>query len=151
MSLRELILGAQDLPRVAVPTPEWEGTDGQVYVRGLTGNERDRYEIFLAHHQEDEERLREEAEPQDTDDAKPRVILALGTDKVRATIVAMGSVDVDGTRIFDDKDVALLGSKHAGVLDRLYSKIRELSGMDSDEREAAKNSDAIDGESFSID
>lgn len=97
------ILKADDLPTEDVDVPEWGGT---VRVRGLTGTERDRFEFALAAARE-----------------KPDQV------EVRAHLVARCIVDEDGGRLFTDKEVGKLGGKSGAALDRVFDKVRELSGM----------------------
>ena len=137
--LRDLILKADDLPREAVPTPEWEGTDGQVFCRRLSGDERDRWEVFLAN----------ASNPPD-EDGKSYGLKA-DTRHIRATLVAQGVCDENGKRIFSDMEIPLLSQKSAITLDRLYEKIRELSGMGKDEEDAVKNLNETAGDSSSSD
>ena len=47
MGIRDSILSADDLPRRAVATPEWPGADGLLFVRTMTGAERDEYETLV--------------------------------------------------------------------------------------------------------
>lgn len=112
-SLRDSILAADDLPREQVSTPEWEPFGApSVYVRGLTAAERDKYEQSLT-----------ERSPDGT--VRPRRSL----DNLRASFVARVVVDESGARVFEDSDVEKLGAKNAAVIDRLWDKGRELSGM----------------------
>ncbi len=137
--LREMILKADDLPREVVATPEWPGTDGKVFCRRLSGDERDVWEVFLTN-----------ASNPLTDDDKfpgPKV----GTRHIRATLVVQGACDENGKRIFDDAHIPLLSQKSAVVLDRLYDKIRELSGMSGTEEDAVKNLKETAGDSSSSD
>ncbi len=135
--LRDMILKADDLPREAVPTPEWKGTDGQVFCRRLSGGERDRWELFLANN----------SNPLG-DDGKGRG-LKMSTEHIRATLVAQGTCDENGKRIFSDKEIPPLSRKNGVTLDRLYEKIRELSGMNEDEDAAVKNLNETAGDSSS--
>lgn len=100
---KDAILKADDLPSEDVEVPEWGGT---VRVRGLTGTERDRFEFSMA------------AARKDSSDVE-----------VRAQVVGRCLVDGDGNRLFTDKELAKLGAKSGVALDRLFDKVRELSGM----------------------
>ena len=97
------ILEAQDLPRVLVEVPEWGGA---VYVRGLTGSERDAWEAAIV------------------GDGK-RQNLA----NIRANLVGKCLVDENGDRMFADSELVALGRKSAAALDRLFDRVRELSGL----------------------
>lgn len=118
---REQILGLDDIQTEELHIPEW---DTFVYVRGLTGKERDIYEDSL--HQR---RGRD---------------VQINLRNARAKLVVLCTVDEHGKRIFEEKDVARLGEKNARALDRIFSKARELSGLsDDDMDELTKNSDEI--------
>jgi hypothetical protein len=112
-TLRENILAADDLPREKVATDEWAPSGVPfVYVRGLTAAERDDYEQSLT-----------ERGPDGTVRAKVR------QQNLRAGFVARVIVDENGERVFTDKDVDALGGKNASVIDRIWDRARELSGM----------------------
>lgn len=100
---KDAILGADDLPSEDVEVKEWGGT---VRVRGLTATERDRFEFSLAASKD---------KPDQTE--------------VRAQVVGRCLVDGDGKRLFTDKELSKLGAKNAAPVDRLFDKVRELSGM----------------------
>lgn len=100
---RDQILGAQDLRREEVQVTEWGGS---VFVRGLTGKERDAYEESLMQ----------------------------GRGKIdyrnaRAKLLVLCLVDENGERIFQADDADLLGEKAGAVLDRLFSVATRLSGL----------------------
>jgi hypothetical protein len=117
-SLRDDILAADDLPREVVPTPEWGPAVHEVWVRGLTAAERDAYEQGLLVTGRGTTRIREKIE------------------NLRAAFCVRIMVDENGERVFTDKDVAALGDKSGAVLDRIWDKGRELSGMKTEaERE----------------
>lgn len=112
-SLREQILSADDLPREEVKTDEWAPFGVPfVYVRGLSGSERDEYEQTLVD-------LGNDGTPRRRKDLH----------NVRAGLAARVIVDEAGERVFEDKDVAALGKKNAAVLDRICDKALILSGM----------------------
>ena len=114
---RDAILQAEDLPRELVEVPEWGGA---VYVRSLTGTERDAFEFSIV-----EQRGRS---------AK------MNLRNIRAKLVALSIVDGEGNRLFTDTDVKALGQKSAAVLDRLFAVAQRLSGLrDEDVEELAKN------------
>ena len=114
--LRDLVLKSDDLPRRPVPTPEWPQADGRVFARALSGDERDKWEVFMANH----------SEPVEDGDVRR---LRPGTKHIRATLIVMGACDENGDAIFSENDVIAIGMKNAAPLDRLYDAIRELSGM----------------------
>lgn len=118
---REAILAAEDLPRELVEVPEWGGA---VYVRALTGAERDQFEASIV-----EQRGRD---------------MRMNMRNIRAKLVALTVVDEDGQRIFTDDDVAALGGKSAAALDRLFAVAQRLSGLSKEDvEELAKNSESV--------
>lgn len=107
---RDSILAAADLPRREVQVPEWGGS---VYVRSMTGDERDAWEQWLL----------------DTKDGKRRI---------RARYCALVMVDGKGERLFSDtdQDVEALGKKSAAALDKVFSAALSLNGMNAEDQEA---------------
>lgn len=97
---REAILAAQDLRRERVEVPEW---GGDVFVRTMTGTERDEFEEFLLK-------------------AKAR--------GMRAELVARTLTDEAGVRLFQKaEDIELLGGKASAALDRLFTVAQRLNGF----------------------
>jgi len=103
---KDVILSVQDIAREQVEVPEW---GGHVFVRGMTGEERDSFEASLV---ERRGKTRE-----------------LNFKNMRAGLVARCVVDENGTRLFTDGDIAKLGQKSASALDRLYEVASRLSGI----------------------
>jgi len=115
---RDAILAADDLPRELVSVPEW---GGEVYVRCMTGEERDAWEASVV-------------DTSGAGKAKPKL------ENLRAKLVARTVVDEDGNRLFSDLDVAVLGRKSAAAMDRLYTVAAKLSKISkSDEEELVGN------------
>lgn len=106
MSLKAKILAAKDRVIEKVEVPEWEAT---VNIAAITGNERDEFEAWCVRGQESK--------------APDR---ARGT---RAKLVAMALVDDDGSRVFGDDEIDLLGAKSAQVIDRLFDVALRVSGL----------------------
>ncbi len=130
--LKALIQQQDDLPREPFPTPEWPELDGQLFVRGMTADEGDEHEIFMANHSD----LDGKIQP--------------GTPYLSARIGVKGLVDVDGDRLFTDspEDIAILSGKANILLNRLYFKVRKLSGIGKAAAEALeKNSERTPGDS----
>lgn len=126
---RDQILAADDVQTAEVPTPEWGGT---VLVRSLSGTERDAYEQSMT-------TMRPSLDPKKNGELEAVPDVA----NSRAKLVARGCVDEAGNRLFTDADIAALGAKNAAVLDRLFDKIAELSGLTPKvEAELEGNSDA---------
>jgi hypothetical protein len=111
---RDAILKADDLPRELVNVPEW---GGDVYVRTLTGTERDQFEQELVQNK-----------------SKPNLA------NVRARFAVLTICDADGVRLFQAKDAEPLGKKSASALDRVFEVAQKLNGFSSDDAESlAKN------------
>ena len=83
---RDAILAIDDLPREEVQIPEWKGS---VFVRALTGGERDQLERMTT------------------------------TDMSRAKMVALCAVDENGQRLFSEKDVEHLTAKNGRALEKI--------------------------------
>jgi hypothetical protein len=100
MLTRDAILGLDDLPREEVNIPEWGGS---VYVRALTGAERDQLERMIS------------------------------KDSVsRAAIAALCVVDAKGERLFSAKDVDKLATKHGSALERIVSAALRFNTISAD-------------------
>ena len=109
---RDEVLGAQDLEFEVVEVPEW---GGKVRVRGLTGTERDAFESSLV--------------------KTAGKIQKVDTANIRAKLCGLTMVDAEGTRLFSDKDVTLLGQKSAAALDRVYAVASRLSKISKEDVE----------------
>lgn len=128
---REQILEAQDLEKELVEVPEWGGA---VYVRALTGTERDAFEQSMV-----ETRTVRKGRKQET-------VREMRLQNLRARLCALTICDEDGTRLFNDSDVHALGRKSASALNRVFEVAQRLSGLtDEDVEELAGNSE--DGQS----
>src|SRR5574341_2352955 len=106
---RDAILAAVDVQTEDVPVPEWGGT---VRVRGLTGTERDQYELWIV-----------QGKGRNRD---------INIRQSRAKLVMMCVVDGDGKRLFDEADIVALGRKSALALPRVFDKAGALSGLDEE-------------------
>jgi hypothetical protein len=115
---RKAILQADDLALELVNVPEW---GGEVYVRAMTGTERDRFEVGMYLSRENPEE---------------RAV-------VRARVVAYCTVDEKGKALFTAADIDALGRKSAKALDRIFSVASRLSGTDA---EAPKGAEASFGD-----
>jgi len=107
---KSAILSHVNLKTEDVDVPEWGGT---VRVRELTGAERDRLEASVAGENKD-------------------------FTNMRARMVAATCVDAGGKRLFSDADVVKLGKLSAIALDRVFWTAMRLSGMSSDDVQAAE-------------
>jgi hypothetical protein len=120
MSLRDLILTADDLPREAVHCPEWKAT---VYVRTMTGEERDAFE-------------QSQMEKRGKDEKQNLV-------GIRARLAVICACDKDGNAIFGESDIPALSKKSAKALNRIFNKASALNGFTGEDvEELAKNSES---------
>jgi hypothetical protein len=123
MDIRSQILAADDLPREAVAVPEWGGVT--VWVRTLTGTERDRFETQVA-----------------KDRQKP----GGAGGNFRSGLLVLALCDEQGARLFADGDAGALGKKSSKALDRLLEVAMRLSGIGAKQQEEAeKNSETTTG------
>jgi hypothetical protein len=111
---RAEILGAEDFRIEKLYVPEWKGN---VYLRTITGTQRDRFEAALV----------------------------LGgkqtNDDVRAKFLVEALCDAGGTPIFTQEDIAALGAKSAAGLTRCYNKASAMNALSNgDVDDIAKNS-----------
>lgn len=112
----EQILNAKDVRTELIQVPEWGGS---VYVRVLTGGERDNFEAQIRR----------------SKDGVP--------DDIRARWAALIISDQDGNRLFSDKQVEKLKQKSASALDRILSAGQRLNGMTNEDiEELEKNSES---------
>lgn len=122
---RDDILNADDLKSEAVKVPEWNGT---VYIRTMTGEERDRFEASLVR----------------MDGVKFEDI----TRNLRARLVCLTAVDKEGKSLFTLDDIEAVGGKNSKALDRLYDVAERINGLtDKDVEDLEKN--LSDGQSAS--
>lgn len=98
MSLRNLILTADDLKTKVVSVKEWSV---ELIVRELSGGERD--EVFRLHDQS-------------------------ADIKAVCRTIELGAIDEEGNRVFKDGDAEKLAGKSDAALTKLYSEIMKLSG-----------------------
>lgn len=116
---RNQILQSEDLPRELVEVPEWGGS---VWVKSLTGKERDALEAVVANIGED---------------GKAHTNLV----NLRARLGSLTMTDEKGKRLFTDGDVKGLGEKSAAALDRVFSVAQRLAKLtDKDVKSLEKNS-----------
>jgi len=115
---REQILSAADIQTEEVHVPEWGGT---VLVRGLTGAERDRFEMSMG-------------------EVTQGKRVQWRVQNIRARLCVLAIVDETGKQVFTQADVPMLTEKSAAALDRVFSVASRLSGLsDQDMEELAKN------------
>ena len=108
---REDILQADDIQIELVPVPEW---GGEVYAKGMTGSERDRFETSII-----------------MVDGKSNQKLNLAD--MRAKLCALAICDEDGKKLFTQADIKELGKKSAAALQRVFKVAQRLSGLTDDD------------------
>jgi hypothetical protein len=91
---REAALQLAELPKELVPVPEFGDPDGAIYIRVMTGAERDAYEVGSSR--------------------DPEV-----TQNMRAKLIVRCACDESGALLFLPGDADALGAKNAVALDRL--------------------------------
>ena len=107
---RNSILKMDALPKEQLSVPEW---GGDVWVRTLTGTERDSFEQSMVQKKN-----------------KPNL------NNVRARFAVLTICDEKGERLFTDNDAEALGKKSAAALDRVFEVAQRLNGFsDDDQRE----------------
>lgn len=107
---RDAILNADDIPQELVNVPEW---GGDVYVRGLTARELDKYQMSM---------LQQRGKSQ-----------VANLDNIRAKLVVRTTFDETGARIFTDDDAAALSAKSGAAVGRLFDVAQRLSGLGKDD------------------
>lgn len=113
---REAILQAQDLPTKAVFVPEW---NGEVIVKTLMGNERDKFEQWVENRKKDGK---------------------INIEGLKVRLVILCAVDENGNNLFTDEDADALNKKSSAAIDRLFRVAQDLNHFaDDDVKELAKN------------
>jgi hypothetical protein len=113
-----LAAAAQKLPIEKVDVPE---LGGHVFIRGMSGTERDGWETSLVTGRGKNQRI--------------------NTENVRAKLLVRVLCDEHGTRLFDNGDAVALGGLRVDVLTSLYEVAQRLSGVsDKDVDELGKAS-----------
>ena len=105
---RDSILSASDINLKPVEVTEWGGL---VYLRSMSGIQRDRFEQRCT---------------------------GKNLDNIRATLVALTACDGSGQRLFGDADIPALGDKSAAALDRLFWASMELNRIGEKDVEELK-------------
>lgn len=106
---RQQILDVVDLKTEDVDVPEWGGT---VRLRELSSKQRSLIEATTIGAKGQSLEIRIEA-----------------FKVLREKTVVSALIDQDGKRLFEDKEFAQLGLKSGQVIERLFQKVQELSGM----------------------
>jgi hypothetical protein len=103
MSLsRDEILSSNELLKKEVRVPEWKGT---VFVREMSGAERDAYEASLYRDKE------------------------ASLQNARAKLAVRCICDANGSLMFGEQDIAALGEKSSRALDRIGRAAQKLNGL----------------------
>lgn len=110
---RDDILKAEDNASEEVQVPEWGGA---VLVRGMTGRERDEFELSLMEQGRGGRMTR-------------------NLTNTRAKLVSRCVVDDDGKRLFTAADIQALGDKNAAAIERIFDVAARLSGLTEAEQE----------------
>ena len=121
------ILNVNDIVVKEVQIPEW-GEDATVYVKGMTGAERDKFESSLVV-------LRGKSQ-------------TLNMANIRAKLASLTICDENGKRLFSEQDVQVLSQKSASALQRVFVVAQKLSRIgDEDIEELAEGlkADPFDG------
>ena len=109
---REDILKVDDIQIEFVEVPEWGGS---VFVKGMTGAERDRFESGIIEIS--------------GDDSKVNM-----TD-IRAKLCAVSVCNEDGKKLFSPADIKELSKKSASALQKVFEVAQRLSGITDDDVE----------------
>lgn len=116
--LRQMAQQMSDRVIEKVQVPEWRKA---VYVRSLTGRERDEYEASMLEFRGKKTRQ--------------------NMGNLRARLLVLAICDRDGRRIYNRGDAELLGNLNAAGVDRVFEVAQRLSGLTGDDiEELAGNS-----------
>lgn len=128
--VKRLVLAAKDRIPEPQATPEWPEVDGQIFLVPMSGVDRDRYDQVTS----------EKMWPVD-DHGNPREADWRG---IRAFALSLTMCDAAGELFaFSAAELATLGEKSGAVIDRLFERVKVLSGLKEKAKEtAAKNSSA---------
>lgn len=114
---KNAILSQSDREIEMVEVPEWGGV---VFVRSLSGEERDQFEASIIERNGRDVRT--------------------NLRNLRARLVVLAACDESGNPIFSPGDADALGAKSAAALDRIFSVAQRLSGLrENDVQELAEN------------
>ena len=105
---RDDILNASDIK--IEPVEAWGGT---VYVKGMTGKERDQFEASVIS-------IRGKSQ-------------SVNLENVRAKLCVLTLCDEAGKRLFNDGDMSLLSAKSAIELQKVFTVAQRLSGITSED------------------
>ena len=124
IDFRKCILEADDLPIEEISVPEW--IDKPIYIRAMTGMERDAWERSLFIENQDGSFERN-----------------LANFRGKLLVQVLCSDKEGKNRIFSDADADALGGKNSRSLDRCVEAAQRLNGISKkDQDNLVKNSDA---------
>lgn len=112
---RDAILSADDLAREFVEIPEW---GGGVFVRMMTGEERDRWELGFSKRRGKDGNL--------------------DLHGIRAELAAMVACDERGKSIFSVEDAPVLAKKSGSAIERICIAARKLNRLNEEDVEDLK-------------
>lgn len=137
---REAIFAVDDRLIEFVRVPEWSGDnpDAGVFVRGLSGTDRDAFEMAMFESRKDAK--------------SGKTTQEVNFQNLRAKLIVRCAVDAEDPNIakpiFTLRDIAPLGLKSAAALQRVYSVAQRLSGLSTenvDELTSELGNDPSDG------
>ena len=105
----ESILNCNDSGIKKISVPEW---GGDVFIRTMSGTERDSWEMYAGHQLEKK-----------------------GNVNIRAKLAVITLCDESGKRLFADQQLDKLSSKNGKALDRVYSESLKLNKLTDEEVE----------------
>lgn len=118
MALNRAAFLQSDVQTVPIEPLELPELGDSVFIKGMTGTARDEFEKSCR-------------------DQKGRL-----RGNIRARLVVLTAVDENGARIFSDDDIQMVGKFRVDVLQKMFNKAQELSGMsDADVEELGGDSD----------
>lgn len=111
---RDDILKAKTIKIDEFEIPEWGGI---VYIRSMSGTERDEYETGIARDAREKKRT-----------------------NARARLAAIVCCDESGNRLFTEEDIEALGAHNCGALEMIYTRAMRLNALTAqDIEELQKN------------
>lgn len=115
---REEILTAEDIQTEEVEVKEWKtkgNPKGLVLVRGLTGQERDRFQISVM--------------------KNPGKSTEINLMNASSKLVSLCVIDEKGKRVFNQRDVLALSKKSGAAINTVFTVCQRLSGLTSEDLE----------------
>lgn len=127
MSLKDSILNAKDVGNMLeVAVPEWDVT---VYLKQLNADELTEWEAINFKYCLSDSKINLR------DKRQKSVDLDISARRERVTLVAFCLCDKDGTRIFSNGEIGLLGKKSAEVVNKLFDLCKKHNHMTDETQE----------------